>query len=201
VEPTVEVGGLPLALRWRPLPAPPSRSGHRRLEISAPGGTDLFADPMGTATARNAPRATGLPAGDFMLRALVTAELAATYDAGALLLYAGERAWAKLCLELSPQGVPTIVSVVTREVSDDCNSFTVDGQQVWLRVARLGPAFAFHASTEGRTWRLVRYFSLEAAAAVEVGFLAQSPTGAGCTAIFEQIAYLPERLADLRGGG
>jgi hypothetical protein len=36
---------------------------------------------------------------------------------------------------------------------------------------------------------------------VEVGFLAQSPTGAGCTAIFEQIAYLPERLADLRGGG
>jgi regulation of enolase protein 1 (concanavalin A-like superfamily) len=93
--------------------------------------------------------------------------------------------------------------VVTRELSDDCNSFAVDGGQVWLRVSRLGPAFAFHASTDGRGWRLVRYFALEPAGeaqVAEVGFLAQSPTGPGCTASFDQIAFVPERLADLRGG-
>lgn len=199
MEAMVEIGGLPL--RWRSEPPPSSRSGHQRLEISAAGGTDLFVDPMGATPALGAPRATGRPAGDFMLRALVTVELAATYDAGALVLYAHERAWAKLCLELSPRGAPTVVSVVTREVSDDCNSFAVDGRQTWLRVSRLGPAFAFHASADGRAWSLVRYFALEPAAEMEVGFLAQSPTGAGCAARFDQIAYVPERLADLRGGG
>lgn len=168
---------------------------------TAPAGTDLFIDPMGTAEALNAPRAMGTPAGDFMLRALVTVEFAASYDAGVLLLYAHEREWAKLCLELSPQGVPTIVSVVTRGASDDCNSFTVDGSRVWLRVSRLGPAFAFHACTDGTTWRLVRYFALDGAREAEVGFLAQSPTGAGCAARFDEIAFVPERLADLRCGG
>ncbi len=39
-----------------------------------------------------------------------------------------------------------------------------------------------------------------AAEAAEVGFLAQSPTGPGCTASFDQIAFVPERLADLRRG-
>lgn len=201
MEAEVEVEGLPLPLRWRPSPPPSSRSGLGRLEISAPGRTDLFADPLGEPAAVGAPRATGRPAAEFMLSAAVTVELAATYDAGALVLWAGERSWAKLALELSPQGVPTIVSVVTSGVSDDCNSFAVQGNQVWLRVSGLGGAFAFHASTDGRVWRLVRYFALEPAAEVEVGFLAQSPAGAGCTATFDEIAYVPERLTDLRGGG
>ena len=35
---------------------------------------------------------------------------------------------------------------------------------------------------------------------VAVGFLAQSPTGAGCTALFNRVDYRQERLADLRSG-
>ena len=57
--------------------------------------------------------------------------------------------WAKLCFEYSPQREPMVVSVVTRGLSDDCNSFVVDGATVWLRIARVGSAFAFHASTDG----------------------------------------------------
>jgi regulation of enolase protein 1 (concanavalin A-like superfamily) len=92
-----------------------------------------------------------------------------------------------------------VVSVVTRGVSDDCNSWPVDGDSIWLRVARLGRAFAFHASHDGMTWQLVRHFALDAEEPA-VGFLAQSPTGQGCAASFASIHYLPQRLADLRSG-
>jgi hypothetical protein len=93
-----------------------------------------------------------------------------------------------------------VVSVVTRGVSDDCNSFSVDRDALRLRVARLGQAFAFHASTDAETWRLVRYFALEPGVDPRVGFLAQSPRGAGCLVRFEDISFLPGRLADIRSG-
>src|SRR5258708_34241204 len=91
-----------------------------------------------------------------------------------------------------------VVSVVPRGVSDDCNSFEVEGDQVWLRVARIGPAFAFHASTDGVRWRLIRHFALDPREGIAAGFLAQSPTGPGGTATFGAIRFRQERLADTR---
>jgi regulation of enolase protein 1 (concanavalin A-like superfamily) len=118
------------------------------------------------------------PAGDFTLAAQVSVEFASMYDAGVLLLHAAERDWAKLCFEYSPQLRPTAVTVVTRGTSDDCNSFEVDGSTLWLRITRSGTAWAFHASTDGTWWRLLRYFTL-GLELVRVGFLAQSPPGRG----------------------
>lgn len=169
------------------------------LKIAAGERSDMFIDPQGTAVTLNAPRLLFQPQDDFMLRAYVEVDFASTYDAGVLLLYAHERSWAKLCFEFSPQGQPMIVSVVTRERSDDCNSFVVDGNQVWLRIARLGQAFAFHASTDGTFWHLIRHFSLESPV-VAAGFSSQSPTGAGCVSTFRQITYVQGTLGDLRSG-
>ena len=116
--------------------------------------------------------------GTWMLRAQVSAEHESTFDAAVLVVHADERNWAKLCLELSPQGEVMVVSVVTRGDSDDCNSVVVAGP-VWLRVARLERAFAFHYSLDGETWRMVRYFGLGTAEDAEVGFLAQSRPAPG----------------------
>jgi uncharacterized protein len=146
----------------------------------------------------NAPAFVGDAPGDYLLGARVAVDFAATYDAGVLALHAGDTLWAKLCFERSPEGTPMVVWVVTREVSDDCNSFAVDGRQVWLRIARRGPPFAFHASFDGRAWELIRHFAFAKAANPVVGFLAQSPTGDGCTATFEEISFLPERLKEKR---
>ena len=66
--------------------------------------------------------------------------------------------------------------------------------------ARLGQAFAFHASTDAQTWRLVRYFALEQGVDPRVGFLAQSPRGDGCSVRFEEITFRPARLGDIRSG-
>ncbi len=124
------------------------------------------------------------------------------YDAGVLLLHARERHWAKLCLEYSPQLRPTAVTVVTRGLSDDCNSFEVDSSTLWLRITRTGGAWAFHASADGTWWRLLRYFALsgDAAELVRVGFMTQSPAGEGCSATFDHITFRAGAPANLRDG-
>jgi regulation of enolase protein 1 (concanavalin A-like superfamily) len=117
-----------------------------------------------------------------------------------LALWADEDNWAKLCLEYSPRGEPMVVSVVTRGLSDDCNSAVVDGSVTWLRMSRIGQAYAFHSSADGQEWHLVRHFALASGESPEVGFQAQSPTGDGCTARFDQIRFEARTLADIRSG-
>lgn len=166
---------------------------------------DRFVPPAGDALdpASDAPRLLGAaPEGDFQLVARVTVGFRAAFDAGVLYVHVGGRAWAKLCLENSPD-VPTVCTVVTRGHSDDANSFTVDGDSVWLRVSRTGRAFAFHASRDGAHWTFVRVFTLdgaEAAGGTLVGFMAQSPVGEGCTVTWDRIEFRPRGLTDLRDG-
>ena len=75
----------------------------------------------------------------------------------------------------------------------------VDGDAVWLRIARVGAAFAFHASDDGGRWDFVRHFALDGDP--QAGFLAQSPTGEGCAATFsDDPPRAPRRLRDLRSG-
>jgi regulation of enolase protein 1 (concanavalin A-like superfamily) len=194
----VEIPPLPGDLRWLVDPVASSLD-DGALRVTAGPRTDLFTDPGGRPARTDAPCLLGAVEGDFLFGARVTVEFRATFDAGVLLLRRGDEQSAKLCFEYSPEEVGTIVSVVTRIVSDDANSFAVEGETVWLRIARVGPSFAFHASTDGGRWDLIRHFALEGDS-TEIGFLAQSPTGDGCTAAFDEIFFRPERLADLRSG-
>jgi uncharacterized protein len=172
-------------------------SGPRQDCFVAPGRSETDAE-------SDAPRLLGsLPPGDGRLQARVTVDFAASFDAGAFYLHVGEQEWAKLCLEASPRLEPTVVSVVTRGISDDANAFTVRGTSVWLRLTRAGRAFAFHASPDGTAWTFVRHFALgtpEQAAAARVGFLAQSPVGEGCAVAFDEIAYAAGAPEDMRDG-
>lgn len=168
-------------------------------------GQDLFVPPSGASLdpASDAPRLLGpVGEGDFRLLARVRPGLASAGDAGALYLHVGDRDWAKLCLEHSAD-LPTVCTVVTRGHSDDANAFVVEEGVCWLRLSRNGSAYAFHASTDGETWTFVRVFTLgteEERAAARVGFLVQSPTGEGCGAVFDRIAFLPGGVENLRDG-
>jgi regulation of enolase protein 1 (concanavalin A-like superfamily) len=170
------------------------------LRLVAGPRTDWFVDPGGDTSTLNAPAVVERVRGDFILGARVEVDFAATFDAGALVLRHDDRTWAKLCLEYSPDGEPMVVSVVTHGVSDDCNSAVVEGNAAWLRVARIGLAGAFHFSTDGSRWQLVRHFRLVEDDELEAGFLAQSPTGGGCTATFTEITFAAKTLASLRNG-
>jgi regulation of enolase protein 1 (concanavalin A-like superfamily) len=190
---------LPAALTWVNPPIDWRIEGDT-LHISAGPVSDLFTDPAGGAAKDDSPRALFTPDPQFTLSAHVTVDFAGTYDAGVLLLHIDASHWAKLCFEYSPQGEPTIVSVVTNGVSDDCNSTPLSRNDVHLRVTRLGGAFAFHYSEDGRFWRLVRYFALRQTAGLRAGFSAQAPTGEGCHVAFDQIAYRPASVQDVRSG-
>jgi uncharacterized protein len=198
VQPTPHVQAIPFALRWLVQPQT-ARFDAGGLSITAGPGTDWFVDPRTDEAIANAPALVGPVEGDFVLSARLDVEFAGTYDAGALMLWRDDRTWAKLCFEYSYDHEPMVVSVVTRGASDDCNSAVVDGP-VWLRVARIGRAYAFHASTDGGRWDFVRHFGLGVEDALEVGFVAQSPRGDGCTATFSDIRFAAATLGDLRSG-
>lgn len=172
------------------------------LTLTSGPKSDMFIDPAGDEGARpDAGRWTGLPGEhDFTFSARVTVGFGGTFDAGVLMIYLSDRRWAKLCYEFSPQGKPTAVTVVTHGTSDDSNSFETAGGPLWLRITRTGRVWAFHASTGGSYWQLLRYFTLGEASGARVGFLAQSPRGDGCTAVFDSIAFRPGAPADLRDG-
>ncbi|MCH0562641.1 MULTISPECIES: DUF1349 domain-containing protein [unclassified Streptomyces] len=168
------------------------------------GRQDRFVPPIGEGLepASDAPRLLGAPEGDFQLVARVTVGFNAAFDAGALYAQVAERAWAKLCLEYSPD-VLTVRSVVTRGHSDDAGAFTVDGSSVWLRVSRTGRALAFHASRDGSRWTFVRLFTLgdeRQTSAALVGFMTQSPLGQGCVVTYDHLAFKGSWPDDLRDG-
>jgi regulation of enolase protein 1 (concanavalin A-like superfamily) len=194
--------GLPFPLQPSGNPSCQAVVSDGVLVLTSGAKSDLFIDPAGEEGARpDAGRLTGLPGDrDFTLAARTSVKFGSVFDAGVLLLYLSERRWAKLCYELSPQRRASVVSVVTRGTSDDSNSFETDGGPLWLRITRAGRAWAFHASEDGAWWRLVRYFTLGEASGARVGFLAQSPQGPGCTAVFDSIRYAPGPAADLRDG-
>ena len=195
----MQVAGLPFALH--PLARPAELVvGEDTLRLAAGPRTDWFVDPATSASTANAPALVGAVDGDFLLAARVEVAFAATFDAGALVVRHDETTWAKLAFERSPNAEPMVVSVVTQGASDDCNSTVVDGGFTWLRVARIGRAFAFHASADGQRWNLVRHFRLDPADELELGFVAQSPLGGGCAATFSEITFAARTLADLRDG-
>ena len=173
-----------------------------RLTLGGLPNTDLFTDPRGEKPPKSGAPAFVTPlAGDFVLGARVEVDFASSFDGGGLVAYANDGLYAKLCFECSPELAPGIVSVVTRGVSDDCNSWEVEpGRPAWLRIARIGGAFAFHASDDGERWRFVRHFGLDTGPVVDVGFLAQAPHGEACEVRFTEIELERRTLADLRDG-
>ncbi len=181
------------------------------LSVTSEARTDIFIDPAmvdaepgaaaGAGVVLNASTLLGTPpAGDFQLSARVTVDFQSTFDAGVLLVWVDDRRWSKLCFELTPAGEPMIVSVVNRGVSDDANGAIIDGQSVWLRVARIGGTIALHHSTDGAVWHLVRVFALDGLVDARVGFEGQSPTGEGCTVRFDDVRFTTERLENQRDG-
>lgn len=196
---TPQFPGLPSPLAWQVAPSAWTQPHPDALTITAPAATDLFIDPDGTTSIANSPRLVFPVTGPAVLQAEVEVDFQDTFDAGVLLAYQTPTSWAKLCFERSPAGEPWVVSVVTRGRSDDANHYPVTDARVWLRVALLRRAMAFHASSDGRRWDLMRLFAL-ADEPTFLGFSSQAPHGERCEATFRNIAFRAELLADVRSG-
>ena len=179
----------------------------QRLSARALPKSDLYRNPAGdflsdASSSLNALTLVGTPSGpDFQFSAKVTVDFDSDYDAGALLIWADSKIWAKLCFEYSPDKEFMVVSVVTQLASDDVNSYVLPVNHVWLRISRTGQLYAFHSSSDGRIWKLIRAFTLGVdTSAHKIGFVAQAPIGDGCDVEFSDIKYSSKKLGALRDG-
>lgn len=198
---SVSVEGLP-QLTWVPTPGEYSYvNASGALALTAAPGVDWSNDSLGGPQQHEGAALT-FPAPPAMtLSARVSVDSTrTTFDAAALVLWAEQDHWAKLCFEYSPQGAAMVVSVVTNIYSDDCNGEPVSGPFVHLRISRVGLAWAFHSSTDGSNWVFVRLFRLHTDAPVRIGFMSQAPMGESCVSRFEDIAFTSTTPTNLRDG-
>lgn len=191
------IPGIPGELRWQNQPVSWQFDKHNVLTISAGSKTDWFVDPFDGTVAKNAPILLFTPDDDYVLSAQVTVKFTTKWDAGAFMLWGDEHHWAKLSYELSPEKVPTLVTVVTRGLSDDCNSTALHEDSVYLRIAKSGKTYVFYFSVDGTKWQILRTFSLDTDIPIRVGFEAQSPAGPGAVGRFSSITYDPHRIGNI----
>lgn len=191
------IPGIPGKLSWQNRPASWHIDNQNVLTISAGSKTDWFVDPFDGTVAKNAPILLFTPNSDYVLSAKVTVKFVTKWDAGALMLWGDDHHWAKLSYELSPDNVPTLVTVVTRGLSDDCNSQELRQDSVYLRIAKSGQTYVLYFSADGSKWQVLRTFSLDTDIPVRVGFEAQSPAGSGAIAAFSSISYDPHRIENI----
>ncbi len=156
-----------------------------------------FVDPFDGTVAKTAPILLFAPGADYVLSARVTVQFTTKWDAGALMLWGDDHHWAKLSYEFSPDQKPTLVTVVTRGLSDDCNSLSLTGDSVYLRIAKSGNTYVFYFATDGKNWQILRTFSLDTDLPIRAGFESQSPEGSGAVAKFSAITYDPHRISNI----
>ena len=185
-------------LRWTKEP-PAWGFDSGKLSISPAGETDFFR-PFGGEAHDDAALLYVAVKGDFTARTQASARLAGFGDAAALTVRADPEHWAKICIERSPVGEISIVSVVTDRWSDDANNELLRRPSAFLRLTRSGSVFGMHYSLDGKRWRFVRMFHLDLPIEVMVGVHAQAPFGAGCSATFSSLTVENGAVKDFRSG-
>ena len=170
------------------------------LKIEALPKSDYFIDPASGVKILNAPYFYTKTSKDFVLKAKVSRTFKSTYDACVLMVQSSETCWVKLCFELTDLGNNAVVSVVTNGVSDDANGVNIQGDTVYMQIAKKEDIFALHYSNDGIDYKMVRFFKLPMSETFKVGFVAQSPTGEGGSCLFEEIQFTNSTLKDMRKG-
>jgi len=197
---TPALKAIPAVLHWKNQPADWAVSATDELTIVSGRKTNWFVNPMRGRLEDSLPLLLFKPADEFVLTAKVKVGFKASWDAGGLVIRANDELWGKFCFEYSVKKEPMVVSVVTRKISDDCNSMVIPGDEIYFRLAKVGQAIFFFASREGRAWDVIRSFTFGQQPDLEIGFFSQSPVGEGCTAVFSDITYSPAPIKNLFDG-
>lgn len=175
--------------------------------MSAPAKSDFFCNNGAIAeegltpeNLTNAPFFYTEVSGDFVLRVKVSHDFRDTYDSSSIMVMQDLAVWAKACFELTDFETHAVVSVVTNQTSDDANGCNIEGNEVWLQATRSGNAFAFHYSTDGVRFDMMRFFTLPVAETIKVGLLAQAPTGEGGERVYRNFSLEHRKVKNIRAG-
>jgi regulation of enolase protein 1 (concanavalin A-like superfamily) len=195
----VKLPGIPFPLTWENAALNYSVRGSV-LTIDAGPKTDMFRDPNVTYNTDNAPKLLFPADEDFVLTARIEHAFANKWDGGAIVLKTDALHWLKFCFEKDYTGAHRVVSVVTNEISDDCNSEKLKQNYVYYKIAKAGNVITLYFSPDAGKWFLVRHFQYNAKGPLRLGFLAQSPTGTHNQVRFSNITYQHTKIKDPYAG-
>lgn len=192
---SLKLRAIPFPLAWNNKPISYSVE-NGSLTIVAGAKTDMFRDPNVTYNTDNAPKLLFQPDNDFVLSTSIQHSFVNKWDGGAIVLIEDSLNWVKFCFEKDYTGAKRVVSVVTKDISDDCNSVEIKSNKVYYKVAKADNVITLYYSLDNKKWFLIRHFQFNNTKPLKVGFLAQSPLGNKCRVKFSDIIYQPKKIKD-----
>lgn len=192
---SLKFSNIPHALSWTNKPIS-FKLNPESIFIEAGEKTDMFRDPNVTYNTDNAPRLSFTADPNFVLTAEIHHDFASKWDGGAIVLEADKLNWIKFCFEKDYTAMHRVVSVVTKDISDDCNSVAIAANQVFYKIAKADNVITLYYSADGKKWFLIRHLQFNTTKPIKLGFMAQSPTGKNCKVTFSNITYSTKKIKD-----
>ena len=192
---SIRINSIPYGMFWQNK-AEKFSSNNNELIMVAGEKTDMFRDPNVTYNTDNAPQLLFRPDNDFILIASIEHSFSSKWDGGAIVLKQDSLNWIKFCFEKDYTGAKRVVSVVTKNISDDCNSVEIKTSKVYYKLAKADNVITLYYSLEGKKWFLIRHLQFDTDKNLTLGFLAQSPTGKKCEVKFSNISYRAKKIKD-----
>lgn len=122
------------------------------------------------------------------------------YDAGMAFLYVNDSEWLKFAFEVDERMIGRIVTVKTKQFSDDNNHDAISSKSVYLKISSDTKVVGFYYSVDAKTWQLVRVFKNEYPQNLKIGIGSQSPAGKGNKATFSDFKWVESSVKDFRMG-
>ncbi|WP_422080981.1 DUF1349 domain-containing protein [Ulvibacterium sp.] len=171
------------------------------LNVVADKETDFFNNPEDNEITATAPLLFKEVTGDFVVEALVRPDFSSLWNAAALMIYIDKTHWIKFAFENSDATGQSIVSVVTRGVSDDANGVILtDQDRVWLKIVRKNNIYSMHWSLDGHDFKMARLSAMPSADPVKVGIEVQCPVGESANHQIDYFSLTKTTVKNLRKG-
>jgi len=192
---SLKIAGIDKWLKWE---NKPNKYQFNKSSITIYSGekTDMFRDPNVTYNTDNAPKLLFKADTNFIFSAAIEHAFKSKWDGGALVIKSDSLNWIKTCFEKDYTGARRIVTVVTKGISDDCNSVELHSNKVYFKIAKADNVITIYYSENGLKWFLIRHFTFDAIGDLKIGFLAQSPTSKDCKVTFSNINYKKKKIKD-----
>jgi regulation of enolase protein 1 (concanavalin A-like superfamily) len=192
---SIQINGIPKWLKWEIKPRNYFQD-NKSITLFSGEKTDMFRDPNVTYNTDNAPKLLFKADSNFVFSAAIEHAFISKWDGGAIVLKADSLNWVKCCFEKDYTGARRIVTVVTKGISDDCNSVKLSKNKVYFKMAKAGNVITLYYSETGTKWYLIRHFTFDSTQNLHVGLLAQSPTGKDCKVKFSELKYQVKKIKD-----
>ena len=196
---SIQINGIPKWLKWEIKPRKYIQD-NKSITLFSGEKTDMFRDPNVTYNTDNAPKLLFKADSNFVFSAAIEHAFISKWDGGAIVLKADSLNWVKCCFEKDYTGARRIVTVVTKGISDDCNSVKLTKNKVYFKIAKAANVITIYYSETGSKWYLVRHFTFDSTKNLQVGLLAQSPTGKDCQVKFSNLKYQVKKIKDPYAG-